>query len=560
MYWVDELRVHTLLQTPRSEPETFESTQKTMRKLRIGVIDVVANSPSTTGYARVMRANLSAIMPQVIAVWCEEEGHEVHLAYHSGYENMIEELPDALDIVFIGAFTTAAHVAYALSQMYQARGCITVLGGPHARSYPEDAQKYFDYVVGFTNKELIRDILKDCSQHRPKGVHLSSDEQPETLPGLQARWKYVERLMKESPVLKIVPMIGSLGCPYTCSFCVDSIVPYQPLEFEVLKEDLRFLRRTVKKPRVGWHDPNFGVRFDDYLGAIEEAVPPGSIDFIAESTLSLLSENNVKRLKKNGFKAILPGIESWYDMGNKSKTGKTKGMDKVRRVSDQVNMISSYLPYFQANFVFGLDCDEGDEPFELTRKFLELSPGAFPAYSLLTAFGRSAPLNLEYQKEDRVIGAPFHFLNNSGVMNVRPKNYEWPDFYQKLIRLHEQSFSKKAILRRFNANTGVFPKAMNVLRGISGEGWVKIKYYKNFLNMLENDRPFRDFFEQKTTEIPTYFTDKIRRTLGPLAEWYPEEAMVHDPYAYRNSDAQPDLVQLQPILPDGAPVLQSAKN
>jgi hypothetical protein len=51
----------------------------------------------------------------------------------------------------------------------------------------------------------------------------------------------------------------------------------------------------MKRPVVGWHDPNFGVRFDDYMGAIEDAVPPGSIDFLAESSLSLLNEAHLKR-------------------------------------------------------------------------------------------------------------------------------------------------------------------------------------------------------------------------------------------------------------------------
>ena len=64
-----------------------------MRKLRIGIIDVVANSPSTSLYARAMRANLAAIMPQVLAVWCEEEGHDVFLAYYSGHQNLVEDLP-----------------------------------------------------------------------------------------------------------------------------------------------------------------------------------------------------------------------------------------------------------------------------------------------------------------------------------------------------------------------------------------------------------------------------------------------------------------------------------
>ena len=57
-----------------------------------------------------------------------------------------------------------------------------------------------------------------------------------------------------------------------------------------MQEDLRFLMRTLKRPRVAWHDPNFGVRFNATMDAIEEAVPPGRIDFIAESSLSLLSE------------------------------------------------------------------------------------------------------------------------------------------------------------------------------------------------------------------------------------------------------------------------------
>ena len=79
---------------------------------------------------------------------------------------------------------------------------------------------------------------------------------------------------------------------------------------------------------------------------------------IAESSLSLLAEPHLKRLQQNGFEAILPGIESWYDLGNKSKTRRT-GMDKVEQVSEHVNLILRYIPYIQTNFVLGLDGDQG---------------------------------------------------------------------------------------------------------------------------------------------------------------------------------------------------------
>src|SRR2546426_541884 len=130
-----------------------------------------------------MNANLASIMPQVLGVWCEEEGHDVTFACYTGFENLIDELPDNVDVVFI------------------------------------------------------------------------------------------EPTLKKAPLIKMVPMLGSLGCPYTCSFCIDSVVPYQPLDFEVMKEDLTFLLTKFKRPLVGWHDPNFGVRFDDYMNAIEEAAP-----------------------------------------------------------------------------------------------------------------------------------------------------------------------------------------------------------------------------------------------------------------------------------------------
>ena len=160
---------------------------------------------------------------------------------------------------------------------------------------------------------------------------------------------------------------------------------------------------------------------------------------IAESSLSLLAEPHLKRLQKNGFQAILPGIESWYDLGNKSKTRRT-GMDKVTQVAEHVNMILRYIPYIQTNFVLGLDGDEGPEPFELTKKFLDLAPGAFPAFSLLSAFGRAAPLNLDYQRAGRVLPFPFTFLNNNQAMNVKPKNYAWPEFYDRFVDLTRTHF------------------------------------------------------------------------------------------------------------------------
>ena len=133
------------------------------RRRVIGILDLVTKSPRNSLYGRLMNASLASIMPQVLGVWCEEAGHDVRYLCYTGGEDLLAELPDDLDVLFIGAFTQAAQLAYALSNLFRGRGAITVLGGPHARCYPEDAQQYFDYVLGFTDRAVVQEVLEECA-------------------------------------------------------------------------------------------------------------------------------------------------------------------------------------------------------------------------------------------------------------------------------------------------------------------------------------------------------------------------------------------------------------
>ena len=484
-----------------------------MSKLKVGVIDLVSKGPAHTIWARIMHANLASIMPQVVATWCEQEGHDVKMICYTGYEDLSKELPQDVDIVFICSFTQAALLAYSLSNYFRSKGAVTVLGGPHARCYPNDAIKYFDYVLGFTHKSTIMEVLDNCTPQGAIGKQLSAKQQPSILPGVEERWKFIEPTLKKAPFLKIVPMIGSLGCPYTCSFCIDSTVPYQTLNFETIKKDLKFLLGKFKRPLIVWHDPNFGIRFEDNMNAIASVAPPKSFRFIAESSLSILTEEHLKVMKQNGFEAMLPGIESWYELGNKSKTSRLAGEEKLNRISEHVNMMFQYIPYVQTNFVLGLDSDAGKEPFELTKRFVDKVPAAFPGYSLLSAFGEAAPLNLEYQRENRVLGFPFHFLNNHLAMNIKPKNYEWVDFYDKVIDLTSYTFSRKAMYRRFAATKDFTDKWMNFMRAISSEGHGRIRFYKQIRKNLVEDRSFRNYFEEKQNNYPRFILILLNKVL-----------------------------------------------
>ncbi|HEY4655279.1 MAG TPA: hypothetical protein VIH22_12235, partial [Cyclobacteriaceae bacterium] len=368
------------------------------------------------------------------------------------------------------------------------------------------------------------------------------------LPGVAERWKFIAPTLEKAPFLKFIPMIGSMGCPYTCAFCIDSVVPYQPLDFQVMKSDLQFLLTKFRKPLVAWHDPNFGIRFEENMEAIASAAPLKSFQFMAESSLSILTEKHLKVLQQHNFLAMLPGIESWYDMGNKSRASNIKGQDRVNQISEQVNMVLRYVPYIQTNFVLGLDCDSGSDPFELTKMFVDQSPGAFPGYSLLTAFGEAAPLNLEYQEGGRVLPFPFHFLNNHLAMNLKPRNYEWVDFYDKVIDLTEYTFSAKAIYRRLKATPNFTSRWMNFMRAISNEGHGRLRFYRKVRNMLVNDRSVMQYFEGESQQLPKFYKDIIEKDLGAWAQWLPKGAMEHNPNAYLEKTRQKTLAHDHPTI------------
>ena len=316
-----------------------------MRRLRIGILDLVTKSPNPSLYGRLMNANLASIMPQVLGVWCEQAGHDVSFVCYTGLEDLLDELPADLDILFIGAFTQSAQLSYALSNLFRKRGAVTVLGGPHARCYPEDASQYFDYVLGFTDRKLVEEVLRECTQHRPIGRSMSAKQQPDELPVARGALE-VHR--------------GDAGQGAADQDRADDRQPGLSLHLQLLhrldgglpaarlrarsRDDLGFLLTKMKNPIVGWHDPELRRPVRRLHGGDRGGGPAGVGCGTSPRAACRCSPSRTSSgCSRTASGAILPGIESWYDMGNKSKT-RQPGMDKVKQVADHVNMILALHP------------------------------------------------------------------------------------------------------------------------------------------------------------------------------------------------------------------------
>ena len=198
-----------------------------------------------------------------------------------------------------------------------------------------------------------------------------------------------------------------------------------------------------------------------------------------------------------------------------------------------------------------MDCDEGDEPFELTKRFIDLTPGAYPAFSLLTAYGRAAPLNLELQEAGRVLPFPFHLLDGNHAMNVRPKNYEWDAFYARAVDVTRYALSWPRVYRRFRANRGLAAKSLSVVRAGSSK---RVEFQATVRDLLTTDASMRRFYDGESRQLPTFYRDKLRRSLGALWEILPSGALMHDQNAYLKSNTIAKLLK-RPTSPPPQPML-----
>jgi hypothetical protein len=487
------------------------------------VLDLLTNTPHEAWfYSRVMAPGFSSIMPQAVGAWAEELGHQVFYEAFTGREDLLTSLPDDLDVLFISCFSRASFLAYGISSAYRRRGCVTVMGGPHARSYGSHARRYFDYVARFTDKDLVRSLLQGPSRQE-LGVVLDAGAQPGELPGIRQRARFIAHaLAKGTSMFQAVPVIGSLGCPYSCTFCVDAPVAYRTMPFEGLVDDLRFTQeRFGPNAMVGWHDPNFGVRFKDYIRLIDESGT--RLRHIAESSLSLLGEENLKALQRTGFVAMLPGIESWNDFNAKGGAAKLDPTRKLHAVAEHLNQIASYLPYVQANFVLGLDCDAGSEPWELTKQFVDLAPGVLPAYSMVTDFANS-PLSAELKASGRTLRVPYPLLDNNFTINVKLKNYDPLEFYDRMIDLEAHTWSARATARRLRANERWVAKLLNLGRALT-EGRGRLAHHRAIRARLASDSSFYRFACGEDVLPPAFYFEAIGRQLGRYREFTPPELL-----------------------------------
>jgi len=492
------------------------------KKLRIGVVELLTEGPaeSVAGmlYNRMFMKQYVSIMPQVISVWCRQLGHDVTYATYYGQQEISDLLPTKLDFIFISTYTKNCALAYAIAQQYRAGGAITVIGGPHAKAFPRDCQRYFDITVRECDKELLEDIL---AGGRETPALVSSGRTLKDIPTVEERMPEIRKasFVDGKPSrFSVIPLLASVGCPYTCNFCIDWSNDYHLLPLDRLRADLEYISRHFPGMLVAYHDPNFGVNFDAIMDVIRGIEPGKRNPYVMESSLSILKPSRLPVLSETKCVFVLPGIESWGGYSNKAGVGRRTGEDKLNDVVAHLRELSEHVEGIQANLIFGTDSDYGETPIELTQKFIHALPEVWPAINVPIPYG-GTPLTDEWREGGRILSQmPLLFYRNP-YLTFLPAHYDTRAYYENWLKMRRTILSPLLLARRMTSNVSPRVKLMNALRTLRMRtGYTEVSQH---LRAILGDRQLADFHAGRTNDLPEYYHRKYEKALGRFAHIIP---------------------------------------
>ena len=487
--------------------------------MRVGILDLLVPTP-TTGLTSAIGHYLitkqyASIMPQAIAVWCRQLGHQAFYASYYGQGDPRKLLPEDLDVLFVSCYTQASALGYAVAKLYRRQKTFTVIGGPHASSFPHDCLRFFDLVVLQCDKTLISDILSDAVE--PNTI-VSSGRTLTDLPSVEERMPEIKASAfsrGRSPYISTsVPLLASVGCPYTCNFCTDWNSPYALMPLDRLEEDLRYLSQRLPGVKISFHDPNFAVKFDQTLDVLEKVPRPVRSPYIMESSLSVLRGPRLQRLHDTNCIYVAPGIESWSNYSNKAGVGRKAGSEKVQLVAEHMEQLHEHVPGIQANFIFGVDTDEGDEPVELTKEFMRRTPFAWPVINIPVPFG-GTPLYDEHLEAGRILTSmPFTFYYFPYLVTTL-NHYDPLTYYRKLIEMLTYAATERMLWHRLRTTPNWSLRLLHTVRTRHARGG--IRKCQQILEMMRADSQFLAFHEGRSEVLPEFYHQEFERLLGPYA-------------------------------------------
>ncbi|MCX7974055.1 MAG: radical SAM protein [Candidatus Aminicenantes bacterium] len=185
-----------------------------------------------------------------------------------------------------------------------------------------------------------------------------------------------------SPLAKNVPfaiVVTSIGCPFSCHFCVAGSIAYRYRELDNVLAELSYLKSLGVK-EIMFNDPTFTVSKKRVLQICQELLVMGKpFTWICNAHASTLSEELIEAMARAGCHTVMIGVESAH---NETLTRCAKGVspDKIIKV---FRLCKKYGLRTLGYFIIGLPGDNRQTILQ-TINFAKQIDCDYASFAILT--------------------------------------------------------------------------------------------------------------------------------------------------------------------------------
>jgi len=260
---------------------------------------------------------------------------------------------DTPDLVVIQVYITNAYRAYALADLYRAKGCFVALGGLHVTALPDEAAPHADAVFLGPGEQTFPQFLADFRAGQPRPRYVSTTGRTiEHVPPVR------RDLIKRDRYLVPNSIVVTRGCPQHCDFCYKDAFFAGGRSFYTQRVDaaLAEIERLPGRHLYFLDDHLLGDRrFAEALFAGMRGM--GRLFQGAATVDSVLRGDLIERAADAGLRSLFVGFESFSAANLRASNKKQNLALDYRAVTQRLSALGIMI---NGSFVFGMDDDDAD--------------------------------------------------------------------------------------------------------------------------------------------------------------------------------------------------------
>lgn len=305
---------------------------------------------------------------------------KVKLSIEEIEKKIIDFSPDLIGITLNLYFTRGG---YQLSERLRKFKIPLVAGGPHVKSCPEEVLKHgFDIVLKGEGEDAILEILEYINGRRgikeirgifykDKNGKIISNPERELIPNLDDIPFMDRELFGINNYTGTTgghfwhPVFSSRGCPFQCTFCCVSTRKIRQRSPENVCDEIEYLQRDLNIKHISFMDDIFTANKKWLFSFIDEMKSRSiKISWNCESRVDTLDEEMLCRMKDNGCKGLLIGVES-ADPETLKLIKKRNTLEDIERTLNFISKIGFEM--VKLNFIFGFPWEGRQHIINSTR-------------------------------------------------------------------------------------------------------------------------------------------------------------------------------------------------